>query len=250
MKLKSFINKEFELNWQDISMDNLNQSISLDAMKYDDEVIFNMIKQICMYMKSSKKSEYMKKFDELHYDIFDQIEDLDLTEHQLLYQTFRIGQLFAFIKIEEFMDNLKEESINPKMILNLNNHMEDIIRIVYKERRITHQELADTLGLQKNYLTNIMKRVYAYDIFDVERIGKNKWYELTKNGMKIYFLLENKSNSKKTNFGSFIKEVFDDELPTMKLLENYDLDDYDEKINIKYDIYKYAKAEYAKEKVK
>ena len=87
------------------------------------------------------------------------------------------------------MDNLKEESVNPKTILDLNCHMIDIIKIVYKERRITHQELADKLGLQKNYLTNIMKKVYTYDIFDVEKIGKNKWYELTKTGMEIYFYI-------------------------------------------------------------
>ena len=189
MKSQSFINKDFELNWQVITMNDLNQSVSVEAMRYDDEVIGSIIKQICMYMKTSKKSEYMKKFDALHYDIFDQIDDLDLSEHQLLYQTFRIGQLFAFIKIEEFMDNLKEESVNPKTILDLNCHMRDIIKIVYKERRITHQELADKLGLQKNYLTNIMKKVYTYDIFDVEKIGKNKWYELTKTGMEIYFYI-------------------------------------------------------------
>ena len=189
MKSQSFINKDFELNWQVITMNDLNQSVSVEAMRYDDEVIGSIIKQICMYMKTSKKSEYMKKFDSLHYDIFDQIDDLDLSEHQLLYQTFRIGQLFAFIKIEEFMDNLKEESVNPKTILDLNCHMIDIIKIVYKERRITHQELADKLGLQKNYLTNIMKKVYTYDIFDVEKIGKNKWYELTKTGMEIYFYI-------------------------------------------------------------
>lgn len=189
MKSQSFINKDFELNWQVITMNDLNQSVSVEAMRYDDEVIGSIIKQICMYMKTSKKSEYMKKFDALHYDIFDQIDDLDLSEHQLLYQTFRIGQLFTFIKIEEFMDNLKEESVNPKTILDLNCHMIDIIKIVYKERRITHQELADKLGLQKNYLTNIMKKVYTYDIFDVEKIGKNKWYELTKTGMEIYFYI-------------------------------------------------------------
>lgn len=189
MKSQSFINKDFELNWQVITMNDLNQSVSVEAMRYDDEVIGSIIKQICMYMKTSKKSEYMKKFDALHYDIFDQFDDLDLSEHQLLYQTFRIGQLFAFIKIEEFMDNLKEESVNPKTILDLNCHMIDIIKIVYKERRITHQELADKLGLQKNYLTNIMKKVYTYDIFDVEKIGKNKWYELTKTGMEIYFYI-------------------------------------------------------------
>lgn len=189
MKSQSFINKDFELNWQVITMNDLNQSVSVEAMRYDDEVIGSIIKQICMYMKTSKKSEYMKKFDALHYDIFDQIDDLDLSEHQLLYQTFRIGQLFAFIKIEEFMDNLKEESVNPKTILDLNCHMIDIIKIVYKERRITHQKLADKLGLQKNYLTNIMKKVYTYDIFDVEKIGKNKWYELTKTGMEIYFYI-------------------------------------------------------------
>lgn len=189
MKSQSFINKDFELNWQVITMNDLNQSVSVEAMRYDNEVIGSIIKQICMYMKTSKKSEYMKKFDALHYDIFDQIDDLDLSEHQLLYQTFRIGQLFAFIKIEEFMDYLKDESVNPKTILDLNCHMIDIIKIVYKERRITHQELADKLGLQKNYLTNIMKKVYTYDIFDVERIGKNKWYELTKTGMEIYFYI-------------------------------------------------------------
>ena len=189
MKSQSFINKDFELNWQVITMNDLNQSVSVEAMRYDDEVIGSIIKQICMYMKTSKKSEYMKKFDALHYDIFDQIDDLDLSEHQLLYQTFRIGQLFAFIKIEEFMDNLKEDSVHPKTIIDLNCHMIDIIKIVYKERRITHQELADKLGLQKNYLTNIMKKVYTYDIFDVEKIGKNKWYELTKTGMEIYFYI-------------------------------------------------------------
>ena len=190
MKLQSFINKDFELNWKDITMNDLNQSISVEAMRYDEEMIGSMLKQICMYLKTSKKSEFMKKIDAIHYDIFDQIDDLDLLEHQLLYQTFRIGQLFTFLKIEEFMDNLKEESVNPKIILDLNCHMKDIIKIVYKERRITHQELADKLGLQKNYLTNIMKKVIIYDIFDVEKIGKKKWYELTKKGMKIYFSIE------------------------------------------------------------
>lgn len=34
-----------------------------------------------------------------------------------------------------------------------------------------------------------MKKVYTYDIFDVEKIGKNKWYELTKTGMEIYFYI-------------------------------------------------------------
>ena len=33
---------------------------------------------------------------------------------------------------KHFMDNLKEESVNPKTILDLNCHMIDIIKIVYK----------------------------------------------------------------------------------------------------------------------
>ena len=39
MKSQSFINKDFELNWQVITMNDLNQSVSVEAMRYDDEVI-------------------------------------------------------------------------------------------------------------------------------------------------------------------------------------------------------------------
>lgn len=75
-----------------------------------------------------------------------------------------------------------------------------------KGRYISHGDLADKLKISKSNLSNVIKRLEPYDLFIVEKQGRNKYYRLSSKGYEFYhYLLEENS----INYYKRAKELLD-----------------------------------------
>ena len=79
--------------------------------------------------------------------------------------------------------------------LSMSKYVPMFLVYLYEHRNnqyCSHNELCLFLNLKKNNLSNIVKRLEGMDILDIKKEGRNKYYRLTPNGIKLYeSLLEN-----------------------------------------------------------
>ena len=65
-----------------------------------------------------------------------------------------------------------------------------------KNRHIDHTDLGVALNVSKTNLSNIIKRIFKYHLFSCEKIGRNKYYYLSNEGMEYYEYLIKEENKK------------------------------------------------------
>ena len=60
---------------------------------------------------------------------------------------------------------------------------------------VSHTEIYEALGISKNNLTNIIKRLLPTGLLEIEKEGRNKYYRLSNLGIEFYNSLLEKENS-------------------------------------------------------
>ena len=62
----------------------------------------------------------------------------------------------------------------------------EITNMLFNCGTMTHQKLSDKLGIKKNNLTNIVRKLDPFEILFVRKIGKNVFYSLNAKGVEFY----------------------------------------------------------------
>lgn len=88
-------------------------------------------------------------------------------------------------------------------------HTSKIVEILKEYKVLDHNELALKLGIEKNNLCNVIKKISCYELVVTRRIGKNVYYSLSFKGSdcfeyykNVYGDIANKDKQKGTNFSS------------------------------------------------
>lgn len=124
---------------------------------------------------------------EVDYNILNQkIEEIhqvseNLNPEEYLYYH---GQLDLIRKYYPKLITRDEEKYK-SIIWSKSRFFKPILSTLYECGALSHQELADILGIKKNYLSNIIKKMEPYYLLEAESFGSKKIYRLTKNGIQL-----------------------------------------------------------------
>lgn len=104
-----------------------------------------------------------------------------------LQNVFLLGYCQA---VEHMIDSFESAiSLNEndplKLVVSSRETMKPALLCLDKHFQLSHQELAEKIGVSKSSLSNFMKEVQQYGIFNSTRVGKKKYYTLSStNGEK------------------------------------------------------------------
>jgi len=73
-----------------------------------------------------------------------------------------------------------------KTLLSKSQYSVRISKILRSKKTLTHDELRQELGIEKNNLSNIIKKLEPFGIIYASRIGKNVFYSLTPKGIEFF----------------------------------------------------------------
>ena len=104
----------------------------------------------------------------------------------------------------------KTRDINEfKAIKRKSKYSIKLVNILYaKHREMSHGELCEALSIKKNYLSNIVKLLDAFNILFIDRIGRNVYYSLTAQGYLFHEYCEKEQTSSVFKKGTILQPVF------------------------------------------
>lgn len=73
-----------------------------------------------------------------------------------------------------------------KALLSKSQYSVRISKILRSKKTLTHDQLRQELGIEKNNLSNIIKKLEPFDIIFARKIGKNVFYSLSPKGIEFY----------------------------------------------------------------
>lgn len=82
-------------------------------------------------------------------------------------------------------------------ILASSKYTPTILVFIYEYRDnsyCSHNEICEALDIKKNNLSNIIKRLESEELFDIKRVGRNKYYCLSDKGIAVYRSLFDREN--------------------------------------------------------
>lgn len=100
--------------------------------------------------------------------------------------------------------NYKYGDQDYKNLLAKSKHSIGVAEILYKNGTMNHNELAKALGIKKNNLTNVIKKLEPFDILFFRRIGKNVYYSLNAKGYEFYDFIINQEKELVTKDKVFV----------------------------------------------
>lgn len=97
-----------------------------------------------------------------------------------LQNAFLLGYCHGFDEmVDSFSNEIAYQQNEPlKSVISSYRDVEPILRILDQSSEISHKDLAEQLGISESALSNLMKKVERYHIFNFTRAGKNKYYSL------------------------------------------------------------------------
>lgn len=113
-------------------------------------------------------------------------------EYQKRYEVF-------FNEIVSMLENDREDELlrdDFRYCLKRTSYSYYISSILSKRDFVNHTELADSLSIKKNHLTNIMKIIQTFKLVHSKKIGKSKYYYITPKGRNFLSYIENSETSK------------------------------------------------------
>lgn len=99
------------------------------------------------------------------------------------------GYMFAYESIARNLFYKESTDIEIEKTVKNNVRLWEIIKYLANNNHASHKKLADGLGVSPNNLTNFFNNADHFkklNIIDIQRIGRNRIYSLTKRGLEFY----------------------------------------------------------------
>lgn len=138
-----------------------------------------------------------------------------------------------FLGIWETLYRIQFEIINKSIeenvlqnILSSYKYIKQFIQFIYVNNMPTQSEIAEHLGIEVNTLSNFLSRINKYSLYSVQKLGKQKHFNITKKGCLLYkYISDQNTNNFDENaffdfFIRFLKSLADEMQNDERSIEN------------------------------
>lgn len=169
------------------TMDDI-QNVEMRWEKTFASIFSSLKKAVAHFFVSRVKSDEVNQVQSSIRQLFMKSDyEEKIREDAELQNVFLLGYCQA---VEQMIDSFESAiSLNEndplKLVISSRESMKPALLCLDKYFQLSHQELAEKIGVSKSSLSNFMKEVQQYDIFNSTRVGKKKYYTLSSpNGEK------------------------------------------------------------------
>lgn len=189
-------------------------------------IFLSMAKMVSRYFVSRVKGDDVTQIQSYIHHFFRRTDVLEkIKKDSDLQDIFLLGYCHATDRIINRYEDAVSYCENDSLagVIASYKHVKDVLLILDEKFEIKHQELAEKLGISKSSLSNFMKKVQMYHLFNSTYIGKNRYYSLAHpNGELALRIVKEQSKPSADAYTDFI-------LLLLKSLgevgENYELDE-------------------------
>lgn len=160
------------------------------------------------FFVSMVKSEEIAQTQSYIRQIFRQTDHIDKIKGDIVLQNaFLAGYIHGFANIvdsfEVEISFLQNDSL--KSVISSYKYTEPILLILDRDFEISHMDLANELGISKSALSNYMKKMERYHLFNFTLVGKNKYYSLAyPNGHAALKMIKKNNNISADSYTEFL----------------------------------------------
>lgn len=221
--------------------EEISDLLSTEIMgKYDEErspitrwmgnfrQIFSVLaKSVARFCVSHIKNEETENFQSAARSIFSRTTYIDkIKENCDLQNVFMLGYCHALNEVtKDFEEEIKYmENDTLKDVVRAYKNVGPILYALDKNFKMSHKELSEDIGISTTALSNCLRRVKKYELFNSQKIGNKSFYSLAyPNGMEALKILKDKEKPSAEGYTDFLLELFGT-LKEIGLKKDYDAD--------------------------
>lgn len=171
-------------------------------------IFLSMAKMVSRYFVSRVKGNDVTQIQSYIRHFFRRTDVLEkIRKDSDLQDVFLLGYCHATDRIINEYENAVSYCENDSLagVIASYKHVKDVLLILDEKFEIRHQELAEKLGISKSSLSNFMKKVQMYHLFNSAYIGKNRYYSLAHpNGELALRIVKEQSKPSADGYTDFV----------------------------------------------
>ncbi|MCI8963192.1 MAG: hypothetical protein HFG37_05695 [Eubacterium sp.] len=171
-------------------------------------IFLSMAKMVSRYFVSRVKGDDVTQIQLYIRHFFRRTNVLEkIRKDSGLQDVFLVGYCHAVDRIineyEDAVSYCENDSLTG--VIASYKHVKDVLLILDEKFEIRHQELAEKLGISKSSLSNFMRKVQVYHLFNSAYIGKNRYYSLAHpNGELALRIVKEQSKPSADGYTDFV----------------------------------------------
>lgn len=171
-------------------------------------IFLSMAKMVSRYFISRVKGDDITQIQSYIRHFFRRTTVLEkIRKDSGLQDIFLVGYCHAVDRIINEYEDVVSYSENDSLtgVIASYKHVKDVLLILDDKFEIRHQELAEKLGISKSSLSNFMRKVQVYHLFNSAYIGKNRYYSLAHpNGELALRIVKEQSKPSADGYTDFV----------------------------------------------
>lgn len=153
-----------------------------------------MTKSVSVFLLSKKNTEVIAEIRSFIRRLFCKTDYIEKIKNDYEQQNvFLLGYLHGIYQLIDSFESETSyrENSTLREAVSTYKHVTPVLRILDAEIELSHNKLAEKVGMTPSALSNLMKNVKKYELFNYTKMGKNKYYSLAyPNGKEALKLAE------------------------------------------------------------
>lgn len=177
-------------------VDSLN--ISQEGKKYESiitDLTESLLKEVVAFIKLRSRCKELEQLEKSKQEIYREISSFNFDENEFL-KFYSLIYIRAILDIKQCAEDSFIEQEDSIKILKTYKHLSTLIESLYTENALTHQELADRIGISKSNLSNFIGKPEISRFIIKKKYNKKSYYSISSYGHQLYkYIITNKTKT-------------------------------------------------------